>query len=239
MIELHSVSKIYGEGATRVAAVRGVELHVAAGEFVSIMGPSGSGKSTLLSLVSALEKPTSGRVVIDGCDVATLDDDALTLFRRKRVGLVFQFFHLLPTLDALDNVLLPVMLERRATSADRDQARSLLDEVGLAARATHRIDQLSGGELQRVAIARALIRQPPLLLADEPTGNLDSATGAAILELLGRACRSRGTTVVMVTHDDKAARAGHRIVFMKDGAVSGEELVAPSSRGSRALGALK
>jgi putative ABC transport system ATP-binding protein len=238
VIELHSVNKTYGEGASRVEAVREVDLCVAAGEFVSIMGPSGSGKSTLLNLVSALEKPTAGRIVIDGQDVATLDDDALTLFRRRRIGLVFQFFHLLPTLDALDNVLLPVMLERKATSADREQASRLLDEVGLGARAAHRIHQLSGGELQRVAIARALLRQPPLILADEPTGNLDSATGAAILELLGRACRSRGTTVVMVTHDDKAARAGDRIVLMKDGQVSGEEVVASPRRGSRALGAL-
>ncbi len=237
MIELQSVSKTYGEGAACVEAVRAVDLRISAGEFVSIMGPSGSGKSTLLNLVSALEKPTSGRIIIDGRDVATLGDDALTLFRRNRIGLVFQFFHLLPTLDAFDNVLLPVMLERKATAIDRDRARQLLQEVGLSARATHRIHQLSGGELQRVAIARALVREPPLILADEPTGNLDSATGTAILELLGRACRSRGTTVVMVTHDDRAARAGDRIVFMKDGQVSGEErLTLPLSK-NEVLGA--
>ena len=226
MIELHSVSKTYGEGAAQVEAVSTVDLHISAGEFVSIMGPSGSGKSTLLNLVSALEKPTSGRIMIDGRDIATLDDKALTLFRRNRIGLVFQFFHLLPTLDAFDNVLLPIMLERKATAVDRDRARHLLQEVGLSARATHRIHQLSGGELQRVAIARALVREPPLILADEPTGNLDSASGTAILDLLGRACRRRGTTVVMVTHDDRAARVGDRIVFMKDGQVSGEERLA-------------
>ena len=225
MIELRSVSKNYGEGATLVEAVRAVNLHITAGEFVSIMGPSGSGKSTLLNLISALETPTSGAIVVDGQDIAKLDDDALTLFRRRRIGLIFQFFNLLPTLDALDNVLLPIMLDRRATEADRDRARLLLREVGLTARAAHRIHQLSGGELQRVAIARALVHEPLLILADEPTGNLDSAAGGAVLELLGNACRSRGTTVVMVTHDKRAANAGDRIVFMQDGRVCGEERV--------------
>lgn len=228
MIELHSVCKTYGEGRTRVEAVRSVDLQVAEGEFLTIMGPSGSGKSTLLSLVSALEVPTSGRVVLGGRDVAKLGDDALTLFRRRHIGMVFQFFNLLSTLDALDNVLLPLMLERKVGAKDRERAARLLNEVGLGGRTAHRIHQLSGGETQRVAIARALVHDPPLILADEPTGNLDRATGAAILELLATACRSRGTTVVMVTHDEQAALVGDRIVSMTDGRISHERTLAKS-----------
>ncbi len=228
VIELHSVCKTYGEGRTRVEAVRSVDLQVAEGEFLTIMGPSGSGKSTLLSLVSALEVPTSGRVVLGGRDVAKLGDDALTLFRRRHIGMVFQFFNLLSTLDALDNVLLPLMLERKVGAKDRERAARLLNEVGLGGRTAHRIHQLSGGETQRVAIARALVHDPPLILADEPTGNLDRATGAAILELLATACRSRGTTVVMVTHDEQAALVGDRIVSMTDGRISHERTLAKS-----------
>jgi putative ABC transport system ATP-binding protein len=212
-----------------------VDLRISAGEFVSIMGPSGSGKSTLLSLVSALESPTSGRIALSGKDIATLDDDALTLFRRRKIGLIFQFFNLLPTLDALDNVLLPLMLEGQVTNAHRERATSLLHEVGLGARVGHRVHQLSGGETQRVAIARALVHDPALVLADEPTGNLDSVTGAAILELLCTACRSRGTTVVMVTHDEKAALVGDRIVSMIDGRISHERVV--SERAGKSGGA--
>jgi len=226
VIELHSVSKTYGEGEARVEAVRGVDLRIERGQFVSIMGPSGSGKSTLLNLVSALELPSSGRIVIDGQDIAALDDDALTLFRRRKIGLVFQFFNLLPTLDALDNVLLPLMIERKTTSGDEGRARKLLEEVGLGSRVEHRMHQLSGGETQRVAIARALIHDPPLILADEPTGNLDSVAGSAVLELLCNACRRRNTTVVMVTHDEKAARVGDRLVSMRDGRVASDRMLA-------------
>ncbi|HEX7478437.1 MAG TPA: ABC transporter ATP-binding protein [Polyangiales bacterium] len=225
MINLQSVSKTYGEGPTRVEALRSVDLHIAAGQFVSIMGPSGSGKSTLLNLVSALDLPSAGKIIIAGQDVATLDDDALTLFRRRSIGLVFQFFNLLPTLDALDNVLLPVMLERKATQADHARAQQLLIEVGLGARTLHRMHQLSGGEMQRVAIARALVLEPRLILADEPTGNLDSVTGGAILALLRALCENHGTTVVMVTHDRNAAQAGDRIVSLRDGCIVGDERV--------------
>lgn len=222
MIRLSGVGKTYGEGSAAVHALRGVDLHIPAGQFVSVMGPSGSGKSTLLNLVSALDAPTTGSVVIGGEDVGALSDDRLTLFRRRSIGLVFQFFNLLPTLDATDNVLLPVMLERRATAADRQRAERLLADVGLGQRTRHRIHQLSGGEMQRVAIARALVLQPRLLLADEPTGNLDSATGAAILELLRNACRTHGMTVVMVTHDRSAASVGDRLVLLKDGRIVGD-----------------
>jgi putative ABC transport system ATP-binding protein len=227
MISLQQVRKVYGDGETRVEALRGVDLEIGAGEFVSVMGPSGSGKSTLLNLVSALDIPTAGRIVIDGVDIGTLDDDALTLFRRRRIGLVFQFFNLMPTLDAVDNVLLPVLLERAAGADDRRRASALLEAVGLAGRAAHKIHQLSGGEMQRVAIARALILEPRLILADEPTGNLDSATGAAILALLQRTAREHGTTVVMVTHDRAAAEAGGRLVRLRDGQIEGD---APTER---------
>ncbi len=227
MISLQQVRKVYGDGETRVEALRGVDLEIGAGEFVSVMGPSGSGKSTLLNLVSALDIPTAGRIVIDGVDIGTLDDDALTLFRRRRIGLVFQFFNLMPTLDAVDNVLLPVLLERAARADDRRRASALLEAVGLAGRAAHKIHQLSGGEMQRVAIARALILEPRLILADEPTGNLDSGTGAAILALLQRTAREHGTTVVMVTHDRAAAEAGGRLVRLRDGQIEGD---APTER---------
>ncbi len=232
MIELVSVHKTYGAGPSRVEALRDVSLSIAAGEFVSIMGPSGSGKSTLLNLVSALDLPTAGSIRIGGRDLGALSDDELTLFRRHTIGLVFQFFNLLPTLDALDNVLLPVMLERRPGPADRDRATSLLAEVGLAERAHHRLHELSGGELQRVAIARALVLGPKLLLADEPTGNLDTQTGTAILELLRRSAERHGTTVVMVTHDLGAARVGHRIVSVRDGAIVGDERLARAAGGA-------
>jgi putative ABC transport system ATP-binding protein len=224
MIELRAVTKIYGDGESRVEALRGVDLHIDAGEFVSIMGPSGSGKSTLLNLVSALDTPTSGEIVIDGSPIGTLDDDALTLFRRRKIGLVFQFFNLLPTLDALDNTLLPMMLEGKTDARDRERARRLLVEVGLEARVHHRLHQLSGGEMQRVAIARALILEPKLVLADEPTGNLDSATGANILQLLRTTSQIHHTTIIMVTHDLTAARAGDRIVSLRDGRIVGDEL---------------
>jgi putative ABC transport system ATP-binding protein len=223
LIALSSVSKTYGEGPTSVRALASIDLQVPRGEFVAIMGPSGSGKSTLLNLVAALETPTVGRIVVDGNDIATLDDDALTAFRRKRVGLVFQSFNLLPTLNALDNVLVPLMLERRTTAEDRSRAERLLDEVGLSARRHHRIAELSGGETQRVALARALINEPALMLADEPTGNLDTRAGDAVLELLSHACRSRGTTVVMVTHDARAAAVGDRLVFMRDGRIESDD----------------
>jgi len=219
MIELRGVTKTYGAGASRVEALRGVDLSIATGEFVSVMGPSGSGKSTLLNLVSALDVPSTGDIAIDGQSIAALDDDALTLFRRRKIGLVFQFFNLLPTLNALDNVLLPLMLEGRTNDKDRERAARLLAEVGLRERTQHRLHQLSGGEMQRVAIARALVLSPKLILADEPTGNLDSATGQTVLALLRSTCQAHRTTIVMVTHDLQAARAGDRIVELRDGRI--------------------
>ncbi len=229
MITLRGVGKTYGEGAAQVDALKSIDLHVPAGEFVSIMGPSGSGKSTLLNLVSALDLPSSGSIILDGHDISRLDDDALTLFRRRKIGLIFQFFNLLPTLNAIDNTLLPVMIERKTTNADRERAEHLLAQVGLASRTRHHVHQLSGGEMQRVAIARALIMKPTLVLADEPTGNLDSQNGAAILELLWQSCKSSGATVVMVTHDRNAAQIGDRLLSLKDGElVADERISAPA-----------
>lgn len=223
MIQLRALTKAYGDGASRVDALKGVDLDIAAGEFVSIMGPSGSGKSTLLNLVSALDIPTSGQVKIDDLDIGSLTDDSLTLFRRRRIGLIFQFFHLLPTLTALDNVLLPVMLDGSVGDADRARARAMLSEVGLGQRTAHRLHQLSGGEMQRVAIARALILQPKLLLADEPTGNLDSTTGRAVLALLRQLCQQHRATIVMVTHDPNAAGICDRVVTLRDGRITHDQ----------------
>jgi putative ABC transport system ATP-binding protein len=223
MIELRNVTKTYGEGASRVDALLGIDLQITAGEFVSIMGPSGSGKSTLLHLISALDVPTHGEIRLNGVEIDKLDDDGLTLFRRHRIGLVFQFFNLLPTLDAFDNVLLPVLMERKASEADRKRAHELLDLVGLATRERHRLHQLSGGEMQRVAIARALMLQPRMILADEPTGNLDSKTGARILALLQQVRQQHETTIVMVTHDAAAAAAGDRLIKLRDGRIESDE----------------
>jgi putative ABC transport system ATP-binding protein len=234
VIELCDVSKTYGQGENSVTALRELDLTIAAGQFVSIMGASGSGKSTLLNVMSAIDAPSSGRIVIDGEDISRLDDDALTLFRRRRIGLVFQFFNLLPTLNALDNVLLPVMIERKATRTDRERAAELLDRVGLAARMNHHVSQLSGGQMQRVAIARALIMGPSLILADEPTGNLDSVTSAATLSLLRKTCDDTGTTLVMVTHDRSAAEIGDRILLLKDGQIVRDEKTELSARGKAA-----
>ncbi len=223
ILELSRVEKSFPQ--SQVQALRGVDLRIDAGEFVSIMGPSGSGKSTLLNLIAALDTPTSGTIAIDGQNIGTLSDDQLTLLRRTKIGIVFQFFNLLPTLNATDNVLLPVLLGRRASEEDHARAQGLLVEVGLGDRATHRIAQLSGGQMQRVAIARALMTQPRLLLADEPTGNLDSTIGQGILHLLREICDRHKTTIVLVTHDRSAADFGHRLVRLRDGRVVADERV--------------
>jgi putative ABC transport system ATP-binding protein len=234
MIELYDVCKTYGEGESQVTALSHLDLVLEQGQFVSIMGASGSGKSTLLNLVSAIDAPSSGSIVIDGEDISRMDDDRLTLFRRRKIGLVFQFFNLLPTLNAIDNTLLPVMLERKITAQDRARSTELLDSVGLGTRRTHYMHQLSGGQMQRVAIARALMVRPRLILADEPTGNLDSVTGAATLELLRKTCDDTGTTIVMVTHDRNAAEVGDRILLLKDGQIVRDEKTQDAARSKAA-----
>ncbi len=219
MIEVFNASKTYRQGTREVRALRNVSLNIAKGEFLSIMGPSGSGKSTLLNLIGGLDQPTTGEIFIDGRPLHGIPDDELTLMRRRRIGFVFQFFNLLPILTVVENVSLPLLLEGIPLPKIRPKAVRLLEQVGLGERAEHRPEQLSGGEMQRVAIARALITDPAVLLADEPTGNLDSHTSEEIFMLLAD-LNEKGQTIVMVTHDPKAAAYGTRIVTMKDGALS-------------------
>src|ERR671911_878957 len=213
-VETVGLNKVYGDGPTAVRALREVSLEFPNGEFAAIMGPSGSGKSTLLHILGALDKPTSGRVVVGGTELSGLSDKKLTLLRRERMGFVFQFFNLIPTLSAEENVLLPVLISGKRPGNYSERLDELLDLVKLTARRTHRPDELSGGEQQRVAIARALIKFPDIILADEPTGNLDSKTGAEVLGLLRESAARFGQTILMVTHDPRAA--ADRAVFLSD-----------------------
>ena len=222
MLAVRDATKSYRQGEAEVKALAGVTLDVASGEFVAIVGPSGSGKSTLLHLMGGLDAPTSGDVLIDGASIARMSDDEVTIFRRRAIGFVFQFFNLLPTLSAEENVALPLLLDGKRPRDVRDRVAAALEAVGLAHRRGHRPDEMSGGEMQRAAIARALVIEPKVILADEPTGNLDSATGEQILELIRKANRDRGATVVMVTHDAKAATRGSRLVTMRDGVIVGD-----------------
>ncbi len=219
MIRVERVRKIYREGKVPVEALRGVSVEIARGQFVSIMGPSGSGKSTLLNLIGALDRPSEGEVSLESRAYSSLDDDQLSLLRRRRIGFVFQFFNLMPTLTALENVLLPALLDGRPSRETEERAVKLLEHVGLAGRASHRPAELSGGEMQRVAIARALVTRPPVVLADEPTGNLDRQTGREVLALLRLEARESGTTVVMVTHDPEAAAVADRTITLRDGKI--------------------
>jgi putative ABC transport system ATP-binding protein len=218
MIQLENVSREYGDGKV-VYALDCVSLRVERGERVAVMGPSGSGKSTLLNLICGLDEASSGRIVIDGADIAALDDDARTRLRREKIGMIFQTFNLLPTLSATENISLPLRLQGASRGEAERRAGRMLEKVGLAGRATHRPDELSGGERQRIAIARALIFQPPVLLADEPTGNLDSKTGEEILRLLDDLHREFNTTILMVTHNEEAAAHCDRIIRLRDGKI--------------------
>lgn len=214
-IEAREVTKHFGV----VAPVRQVSFSIGRGEFVTLLGPSGSGKSTLLGLVAGLENPTSGQVLLDGRDLAQLGEDELALFRREHVGFVFQSFHLIPALSAVENVALPLYPVKLAAGERRERARRLLDRVGLSGREDHLPSHLSGGERQRVAIARALVNRPGIIFCDEPTGNLDSATGKEILDLLLQLNREEQVTLFMVTHDAGIAGLSHRSLYMKDGEV--------------------
>jgi putative ABC transport system ATP-binding protein len=219
MIRLHNVHKAFKQGTSEITALAGVSLDIPKGQFAAIMGPSGSGKSTLLHLIGGLDRPTEGEVVVDGRIISQMADDEATLFRRARIGFVFQFFNLLPTLSALENVMLPLILDGKGEAQAQPSAERLLQRVGLAGRQHHLPEELSGGEVQRLAIARALVFNPPLLLADEPTGNLDSKTGEAILDLIRQINREEGCTVLMVTHDREAAARGDRVIRLKDGRI--------------------
>jgi putative ABC transport system ATP-binding protein len=216
------VRKSYVRGAQQVDALRGVSFDVARGELVAIVGPSGSGKSTLLHLLGGLDRPTSGSVRLAGEPIESYSDDRLSAFRRRRLGFVFQFFNLLPTLSAEENVMLPLLLDGVSPGKVAPRARELLALMGLEKRRTHRPDQLSGGEMQRVAIARALVADPLLVLADEPTGNLDTKTGTSVLELLRRLVKERNQALVMVTHDARAASFADRVVALRDGVVESD-----------------
>jgi putative ABC transport system ATP-binding protein len=228
IIELRDVRRTYGEGASCVQALKGITLGIEAGSLTAIVGPSGSGKSTLLNLLGALDQPSNGQVLVAGHDLSQLDDNARTRLRRDKIGFVFQFFNLLPTLTAKENVLLPAKLAGKRGKDLDARAEELLTRVGLGSRMDHRPDQLSGGEMQRVAISRALIMDPPVLLADEPTGNLDSKTGREVMHLLRGAVDNR-RTVILVTHDPRIARVADRVLTIQDGLLAGDEALAPSS----------
>jgi putative ABC transport system ATP-binding protein len=217
VVDAADLTRRYGEGETAVDALRGVSLSVLPGELVAVMGPSGSGKSTLMHLLAALDKPTGGAVTIAGQDVGSLSDREVTLLRRRHIGFVFQFFNLLPMLTAEENIALPLTIA--GEKPDREFFEDLLKRVGLADRRTHRPSELSGGQQQRVAIARALVSRPTVVFADEPTGNLDSKTGAEILELLRASAAELGQTMVMVTHDANAAEIADRVLFLADGLI--------------------
>ena len=220
MIRLVSVSKIYDGAGTRVTALADVSLEVAPKEFVALMGPSGCGKSTLLHLVAGVDLSTAGEVFVDGRALARLSDRALSQFRRDRVGIVYQFYNLLPTMSAWENVAVPALLRGDPARVARERAEERLRLVGMLHRKDHWPHELSGGELQRVAIGRALVNDPPILLADEPTGNLDSKAGRDVLELLARLNAERGVTIVLATHSPEAASFAQRTIHLRDGSIS-------------------
>ena len=217
MIELRDVSKTVTSGTAPLTILHPLTTTIPRGQFVAVVGPSGSGKSTLLGLIAGLDAPTSGSVLIDGVDITRLDEDALAKLRGEKIGFVFQFFHLIPSLTACENVAVPMEIRGVADAAGR--AKALLDEVGLGDRGHHYPSQLSGGEQQRVALARALANDPPIVLADEPTGNLDTANGRHIMDLLRNIHRTRGTTLLLVTHDAELAALADARITLRDGRV--------------------
>jgi putative ABC transport system ATP-binding protein len=216
-VEARELVRRYGEGETAVEALRGVDLDVRSGELVAVMGPSGSGKSTLMHILAGLDKPTAGTVEIAGTEITNLDDSRLTRLRRDHIGFVFQFFNLLPMLDAEENIVLPLSIA--GEKPEKEWLDSLLAQMGLSDRRHHRPSELSGGQQQRVAIARALVTRPTILFADEPTGNLDSKTSGEILDLMRDSVDAYGQTTVMVTHDPRAAAIADRILFLADGLI--------------------
>ena len=222
MIELKSIRKTYRQGGSDIHALDGIDLHVAQGEFIAIMGPSGSGKSTLLNVLGGLDRPDSGRYRLAQDEISALDDDAASDVRNRRIGFVFQSFHLLPRLTVLENVLLPQRYARTPDPDAPERARTLLERIGLGKRLDHLPGQLSGGQLQRAAIARALLNEPDLLLADEPTGNLDSNSAADVMALL-RELHAGGQTLVMVTHDPAIAASAQRVIHLRDGRIAANQ----------------
>lgn len=238
-IETHDLHMHYGEGDTEVRALDGVDLTIDQGEMVAIMGPSGSGKSTLLHIVGALESPTSGTIAVGGLHYEGLDDKQLTELRRDHIGFVFQFFNLLPSLTAEENVTLPAVVAKRHDPAIRERARALIERVGLGDRMDHLPSELSGGQQQRVSIARALLLSPELVLADEPTGNLDTKSGREVLRVLRELNEDEGHTIVMVTHDAAAAATADRIIFLRDGRIAGQVEGGSTRRAAEYLASLQ
>jgi putative ABC transport system ATP-binding protein len=229
LISLRNVTREYKSGERTVHALDGISLEIADHEFVAISGPSGCGKSTLIHLLGGLDHPTTGEIFVDGLALHTADDAALTQFRRRQVGLVFQFFNLLPTMNVLENVSFPLLLQGVSSRESEERAGELIDLVGLRERADHFMHQLSGGEQQRTAIARALVHRPSLLIADEPTGNLDSHSAASVMQLLEKIGREGSTTLIVVTHSEEVARAASRQVEMRDGKILRDSGAAASS----------
>lgn len=234
IITTQNLTKIFGSGAAAVTALHQVNLSVNTGEFVAIMGPSGCGKSTLLHLIGGLDRPSHGEVLIEGTSLAEMDDDHLTELRRRKIGFVFQFFNLIPVLNAVENAALPVTLDGVKPAEAQKKGAEWLARFGLSDRLASRPDQLSGGQQQRVAIARALAAEPALILADEPTGNLDTRSGDEIASLLRDVAKKYGRTVLMVTHDPRIAAYADRIVFLKDGKVVDETILERKNGGSAA-----
>jgi putative ABC transport system ATP-binding protein len=238
-IETHDLQMHYGQGRVEVRALDGVDLVIQAGEMVSIMGPSGSGKSTLLHIIGALESPTAGTVAVGGVHYEGLGDKELTAIRRDHIGFVFQFFNLLPSLTAEENVTLPAVIAKRRDPAIRERARTLLERVRLSDRTDHLPAELSGGQQQRVSIARALLLSPELVLADEPTGNLDTKSGRDVLRVLRELNQEEGHTIVMVTHDPAAAATADRVIFLRDGRLAGEVEGGSARRAAEHLASLQ
>jgi ABC-type lipoprotein export system ATPase subunit len=223
VLETEKLDRYFKLGGRQVRALSDVTIQVKRGEFVSVMGPSGSGKTTLLNMLGCLDKPSSGRVILDGVDITSVPEKALYKIRREKIGFIFQNFNLIPYLSAIENVALPMEGTEKPASEKRQRARTLLKLVGLSEREDHRPQRLSAGEQQRVAIARALANDPAIILADEPTGNLDGTTGSEIIKLLGRLNTTQGTTIIMVTHDSRMAQQTQRILFLSDGKILTKE----------------
>ena len=217
LIELHNVEKEYIMGDIKLCVLKGINLKVKKSEIIAITGPSGSGKSTMLHMIGCLDRPTKGKVIIDGVDVSKLDDDNLAKIRREKIGFIFQFFNIIPIFTALENVELPMIFSKKSNRIER--AKELLKAVGLQQRMSHHPSQLSGGETQRVAIARALANDPKLILADEPTGNLDSKSGKEIMDVLIKLNKEKGTSLLLITHDSSVAKHAERIIRLKDGMI--------------------
>jgi putative ABC transport system ATP-binding protein len=235
IVQTDQLTKIYGQGETAVTALNHVNVAIEEGEFVAVMGPSGCGKSTLMHLIGGLDRPTSGRVILDGNDLTKLHDDKLTELRRRKIGFIFQFFNLIPVLQAIDNTALPLVLDGVKQSDAHARAQEWLERMGMGNRQHHRPDELSGGQQQRVAIARALVSEPSLILADEPTGNLDSRAGDEIAVLLRQITTQWKRTVMMVTHDPRIAAYADRIIFLKDGTLVDETRLSGNGHGEDKL----